>query len=75
MVTALIKDFKIEDNLIWALVEYNIGGDKVVNPYPMQKSNIVGLPVSQVQAWLDINIIFTLLVYNNLIKWINFSQN
>jgi hypothetical protein len=59
MVTATIKDFRIDARkIIWADVEYNIDGEIRVNPYPMQKSNIVGLTKEQVADWLRVNIIY-----------------
>ena len=59
MVSAIIKGFRIDARkIIWADVEYDIDGEIKINPYPMQKSNIVGLTAEQVADWLRVNIIF-----------------
>lgn len=59
MVRATIKGFEIDHkDHILAIVEYDIDGKIITNPYPFSRNNLIGLPRDKAEAWLETNIIF-----------------
>jgi hypothetical protein len=57
MVIAKVLDVQIlNKDYIWIKIEYDVGGKKVINSYPMDFKNVVGKTNQEILNWIKINV-------------------